>query len=238
MAGLNAALAAAGSAPFEITRAEGYIGVLIDDLITRGVSEPYRMFTSRAEYRLSLRADNADQRLTPKGIAIGCVGSERQGAFHGKLTAIERGRRLTKSLSLTPTEAQAKGLAVKSDGQRRDALQLLAYPKMSLKRLAAIWPELGAIEPQAAEQLEIEAVYAGYLERQEADVIAFWRDEDLRLPANLDYAAVGGLSTEVRLKLTAAKPVTLGQAGRIEGVTAGALTALLAHVKKAARKAG
>ncbi len=237
MAGLNAALAVGGSAPFEITRAEGYIGVLIDDLITRGVSEPYRMFTSRAEYRLSLRADNADQRLTPKGLVIGCVGAERQGAFHGKLTAIEQGRQLAKSLSLTPTEAQAKGLSVKADGQRRDALQLLAYPKMTLKRLAAIWPELGEIEPQAAEQLEIEAVYAGYLERQEADVIAFRRDEDLRLPANLDYASIGGLSNEVRQKLAAAKPVTLGQAGRIEGVTAGALTALLAHAKKAARKA-
>jgi tRNA uridine 5-carboxymethylaminomethyl modification enzyme len=238
IAGLNAARAAGGAGPFEVTRAEGYMGVLIDDLVTRGVTEPYRMFTSRAEYRLTLRADNADQRLTPKGVAAGCVGGERQAAFHGKLTAIDEARRLAQTLSLTPTEANARGLKVNADGVRRTALQLLAYPNMSLARLAAIWPDLDRIAPEVAEQIEIEALYAGYIERQEADVIAFRRDEDLRLPADLDYGGVGGLSTEVRQKLAAARPVTLGQAGRIEGVTPGALTALLAHVKKEARKAG
>jgi tRNA uridine 5-carboxymethylaminomethyl modification enzyme len=237
MAGLNAARAAGGGPAFGVTRAEGYIGVLIDDLVTRGVSEPYRMFTSRAEYRLTLRADNADQRLTPKGIVAGCVGAARKEAFHGKLSALSLARQLGQSLSLTPTEAQAQGLQVNLDGHRRTALQLLAYPKMTLERLAVIWPELASIAPEAREQLEIEALYSGYLERQEADVIAFRRDEDLQLPADLDYRAVGGLTVEARTKLAASRPVTLGQAGRIEGVTPGALTALLAHVKKAARRA-
>ncbi|MBU6371841.1 MAG: tRNA uridine-5-carboxymethylaminomethyl(34) synthesis enzyme MnmG [Alphaproteobacteria bacterium] len=232
IAGLNAARAAGGGAPFEVTRAEGYLGVLIDDLVTRGVTEPYRMFTSRAEYRLTLRADNADQRLTPKGIEAGCVGGARAQAFAAKMQAIEQGRRLARSLTLTPKEANDRGLRVNHDGQRRDALQLLAYPSIAFDDLARIWSELGAITPAVREQLEIEAMYAGYLERQEADIVAFRRDEDLRIDPDLDYAAIGGLSAEVRQKLAAARPVTLGQASRIEGVTSGALTALLAHVKK------
>jgi tRNA uridine 5-carboxymethylaminomethyl modification enzyme len=236
IAGLNAALAAGGSAPFEVNRAEGYIGVMIDDLVTRGVSEPYRMFTSRAEYRLSLRADNADQRLTPKGVALGCVGAERSRAFAMKSEAIEAARALARSLSLTPGQATKLGLQVNQDGQRRDALQLMAYPTIDFDRLAAIWPELGVIGGQAREQLEIDALYSGYLERQAIDVEAFKRDEDLRLSADLDYAVVGGLSNEVREKLARARPVTLGQASRIEGVTPGALTALLAHVKREQRK--
>ncbi len=236
IAGLNAARAAHGAGPFEITRAEGYIGVMIDDLVTRGVTEPYRMFTSRAEYRLSLRADNADQRLTPKGIELGCVGSLRTRAFEGKMRDIENGRALAKSLSLSPAQAEARGLKVNQDGQRRDALQLLAYPTISFDALAAIWPELDAVKSQAREQLEIDALYSGYLERQALDVEAFKRDEDLRLDPHLDYASVGGLSTEVRTKLAAARPVTLGQASRIEGVTAGALTALLAHVKRTVKE--
>lgn len=235
IAGLNAARAAGGSAPFEVTRAEGYLGVLIDDLVTRGVTEPYRMFTSRAEYRLTLRADNADQRLTPKGLEAGCVGSERARAFGAKMQAIEEGRRLARSLTLTPKEANDGGLKVNNDGQRRDALQLLAYPSIAFGDLARIWSELGAIAPAVREQLEIEAMYAGYLERQEADIVAFRRDEDLRIDPDLDYSAIGGLSAEVRQKLAAARPVTLGQASRIEGVTSGALTALLAHVKKSRR---
>jgi tRNA uridine 5-carboxymethylaminomethyl modification enzyme len=232
IAGLNAACAASGAGPFEITRAEGYIGVLIDDLVTRGVTEPYRMFTSRAEYRLSLRADNADQRLTPKGIELGCIGSIRTRAFEGKMRDLENARALAKSLTLTPQQAEARGLKVNQDGQRRNALQLLAYPSISFEQLAAIWPELAQAPGQVREQLEIDALYSGYLERQALDVEAFKRDEDLRLDPHLDYAGVGGLSTEVRTKLGAARPVTLGQASRIEGVTAGALTALLAHVKR------
>jgi tRNA uridine 5-carboxymethylaminomethyl modification enzyme len=236
VAGLNAARAASGAGPFEISRAEGYIGVMIDDLVTRGVTEPYRMFTSRAEYRLSLRADNADQRLTPKGVELGCVGAERARKFADKMREIEAARALARALSLTPAQAEARGLKVNQDGQRRDALQLLAYPSISFDQLAAIWPELGALSRPPREQLEVDAMYAGYLERQALDVEAFRRDEDLRLAPDLDYASVGGLSSEVREKLSAARPVTLGQASRIEGVTPGALTALLAHVKREQRK--
>ncbi len=236
IAGLNAARAAGGGAPFEVTRAEGYVGVMIDDLVTRGVTEPYRMFTSRAEYRLSLRADNADQRLTPKGIALGCVGAERARVFADKMRGIEAARALAKTLQLTPAQAEARGLKVNQDGVRRDALQLMAYPSIGFEQLAAIWPELGSLSRQTREQLEIDAMYAGYLERQALDVEAFKRDEDLRLDPALDYASVGGLSNEVREKLSSARPVTLGQASRIEGVTPGALTALLAHVKREQRK--
>ncbi|MBS0384523.1 MAG: tRNA uridine-5-carboxymethylaminomethyl(34) synthesis enzyme MnmG [Proteobacteria bacterium] len=232
IAGLNAARAASGAWPFEITRAEGYIGVLIDDLVTRGVTEPYRMFTSRAEYRLSLRADNADQRLTPKGVELGCVAAERSRKFADKMREIEAARAMARGLSVTPAQAEAHGLKVNQDGQRRDALQLLAYPTISFEQLAGIWPELSRVERRVREQLEIDALYSGYLERQALDVEAFKRDEDLRLDPQLDYGAVGGLSNEMREKLGAARPVTLGQASRIEGVTAGALTALLAHVKR------
>ncbi|MBI1186426.1 MAG: tRNA uridine-5-carboxymethylaminomethyl(34) synthesis enzyme MnmG [Alphaproteobacteria bacterium] len=215
-------------------RAEAYLGVLIDDLVTRGVTEPYRMFTSRAEYRLSLRADNADQRLTQKGIDLGCVGAERAARFAAKMREIERARTLAQSLALTPREAQKHDLKVNQDGKPRTALQLLSYPTIAFDDLARIWPDLNTLPQTAREQLEIDALYAGYLERQEADVVAFKRDEQLALPADLDYARVGGLSAEIRQKLAAAKPVTLGQASRIEGVTPGALTALLAHVKKRA----
>jgi tRNA uridine 5-carboxymethylaminomethyl modification enzyme len=236
IAGLNAARAASGAGPFEITRAEGYIGVMIDDLVTRGVTEPYRMFTSRAEYRLSLRADNADQRLTPKGIEIGCVHNARLRKFAQKMQEIEAARFMAQSLSLTPAQAAARGLKVNQDGVRRDALQLLAHPSIGFEQLTSIWPKLAALSKAVREQIEIDAMYAGYLDRQALDVEAFRRDEDLRLDPSLDYARVGGLSSEVREKLVAARPVTLGQASRIEGVTAGALTALLAHVKREERK--
>lgn len=233
MAGLNAALAAGGRRdPFRIDRALGYIGVLLDDLVTRGVSEPYRMFTSRAEYRLLLRADNADQRLTPQGLALGCVGPERSQAFQTKMAALEQGRALARSCSLTPSAAVDLGLRVNQDGRRRDAIELLAYPSIAFADLQRVWPELGALPRPIVEQLEIEALYAGYLQRQEADVAAFRRDENLALASDLDYAQVGGLSGEVREKLRQARPATLGQAARIEGVTPGALTALLAHVRK------
>jgi tRNA uridine 5-carboxymethylaminomethyl modification enzyme len=236
IAGLNAARFASNDGPFSLTRADAYIGVLIDDLVTRGVTEPYRMFTSRAEYRLSLRADNADQRLTPIGVSLGCVGSERAERFAKKMAAIDDARALARSLTLTPKQAHDVGLRVNHDGQRRDALTLMAYPDVRFEQLAAIWPQLNAMVPAAREQLEIDALYAGYLERQSADVAAFRRDEDLKLAPDLDFARVGGLSAEVRQKLAAVRPATLGQAARIEGVTPGALTALLAHVKKAERK--
>jgi tRNA uridine 5-carboxymethylaminomethyl modification enzyme len=234
VAGLNAARAAAGSAPAEFARDEAYIGVLIDDLVTRGVTEPYRMFTSRAEFRLTLRADNADQRLTGRGIALGVVGTERAQAFTAKAAALAAARDRAAALTLTPAEAAKAGLPVKADGQRRNLIQLLAYPSIGFDELAALWPEVAGWSPQVREQIEIDAAYAGYLDRQAADAAAFRRDEDLRLPADLDYGAVGGLSNEVREKLIAVKPLTLGQAARIEGVTPGALTALLAHVRRRA----
>ncbi|WP_395673766.1 tRNA uridine-5-carboxymethylaminomethyl(34) synthesis enzyme MnmG [Phenylobacterium sp.] len=234
VAGLNAARAAAGQEPAQFARDEAYIGVLIDDLVTRGVTEPYRMFTSRAEFRLTLRADNADQRLTDKGLALGVVGSARACAWGEKRQALVAARAEAAGLQLTPAEAIRAGLPVKADGQRRDLSQLLAYPSIDFARLAAIWPQIAAWSPQVREQIEIDAGYAGYLDRQAADAAAFRRDEDLRLPADLDYGGVGGLSNEVREKLAAVRPLTLGQAARIEGVTPGALTALLAHVRRRA----
>ena len=232
VAGLNAARAVSGADAAGFARDEAYIGVLIDDLVTRGVTEPYRMFTSRAEFRLTLRADNADQRLTARGMALGCVGSYRAGVFHVKQQALNEARNLAKSLTLTPAQAEKAGLRVKADGQRRDLLQLMAYPDVDLEVLAGIWPQIGGWSPEVREQIEIDAGYAGYLDRQAADVAAFRRDEDLRLPADLDYRAIGGLSNEVREKLSAVRPLTLGQAARIEGVTPGAITALLAHARR------
>ena len=232
VAGLNAARAAGGADPVMFGRDEAYIGVLIDDLVTKGVTEPYRMFTSRAEFRLILRADNADQRLTPRGVALGCVGVSRETAYSSKASALSVARRMAEGLNLTPTEADRAGLPVKADGQRRTLSQLLAYPSIDFDQMAAIWPQIATWDPVVREQIEIDAAYAGYLGRQTADADAFRRDEDLRLPGDLDYAAVGGLSNEVREKLMAVAPLTLGQAARIEGVTPGALTALLAHVRR------
>ena len=232
IAGVNAALSVGGGAPFTLDRADAYIGVLIDDLITRGVSEPYRMFTSRAEYRLLLRADNADQRLTAKGAAVGCVGAARMQAFADRQQALDAARRLVRSLSLTPSQAARYGIPAKRDGIRRTAADLLRLPDIDLDRLAAVWPELGGLAPAVREQLEIDARYAGYVERQEADVIAFRRDESLMLPPDLDYRRVGGLSTEARLALQAARPATLGAASRLQGITPAAVLALLRHVKR------
>lgn len=237
MAGLNAARAISGKAPVIFDRAEAYIGVLIDDLVTRGVTEPYRMFTSRAEYRLALRADNADQRLTPRGIDAGIVGPKRAGMFHVKHRALEEARVKLRSLSLSPAAAVKAGWAIKQDGRVRSAWEYLAYKEITLAHLRAIWPELVAIPDGIGAQVEIEALYAAYLDRQSEDVAALRRDESLTLPDSLDYDAIGGLSNEVRSKLKAVRPVTLGQAARIEGVTPGALTALLGHVKRIRRRA-
>ncbi|MGD0192173.1 MAG: tRNA uridine-5-carboxymethylaminomethyl(34) synthesis enzyme MnmG [Rhizomicrobium sp.] len=235
MAGLNAARGCAGNEPVAIDRASAYIGVLIDDLVTKGVSEPYRMFTSRAEYRLSLRADNADQRLTDLGDGAGLIGTDRADAYSRKRAALEDARRAMRGLSLTPNAAKHHGIDIRQDGVRRSAMDLLGLPQVEFRQLAAIWPELGELAPGVVEQLEIDAHYASYLDRQEADIVAFRKDEALALPTDLDYASVHGLSTEAIQKLSAIRPATLGQAARIDGVTAAALTLMLAHVRARAR---
>jgi tRNA uridine 5-carboxymethylaminomethyl modification enzyme len=232
LAGLNAARSAGGRDPMLLDRASSYIGVLVDDLVTRGTSEPYRMFTSRAEYRLVLRADNADQRLTPLGISIGCVGQKRSEAFQAKHRLLEEGRALVGRLRMSPSALKRQGIEVNADGIARSAAELLGYPGVDLRRLAAIWPELSSIRSDIAEQLEIDGRYAGYIERQEADIRSFRRDEALRLPEDLDYEAIGSLSTEIRHKLQEARPETLGAAARLSGVTPAALVALLRHVRK------
>ena len=236
MAGLNAARAAGAQAPILLDRATAYIGVMIDDLVTKGVSEPYRMFTSRAEYRLSLRSDNADQRLTALGEKAGIVGSARTKAFADKMVRLAVSRETMTARTLTPNEAAKFGLTIRQDGVRRTALDLLALPEVDFTTLTRIWPDLTGMSPEIVEQVEIDAQYAGYMDRQEADVLAFRRDEGRALPASLDYGAVVGLSNEVRQKLERIRPATLGQAARIEGVTSAALTLVLAHVK-GARKA-
>ncbi len=237
VAGLNAASRAGGGEAVIFDRAEGYLGVMIDDLVTRGVTEPYRMFTSRAEYRLTLRADNADQRLTGKGVAIGCVGSERARVHGARIAALDAARRLAHGLTITPKEAERHGLPLKRDGHRRTAFELLGYPSIGIAQLTSVWPEFGALAPKIAEQLEIDAKYAVYLDRQAADVAAYRRDETLELPPALDYDDLRGLSMEVRQKLAAIRPRTLGQAGRIDGVTPAALTLLAAHVRRKMRRA-
>ncbi len=238
VAGINAAARAAGGTPILFDRAEGYLGVMIDDLVTRGVTEPYRMFTSRAEYRLTLRADNADQRLTNRGIALGCVGAERTRAYQTKLAALEAARGLAQASTLTPSEAARHGLSLRKDGHRRSAFELLSYPDIAVGDLARIWPRFGELEAKIAQQLEIDAKYAVYLTRQAADVESYRRDESLVLPDDVDYAALPGLSNEARHKLDARRPRTVGQAGRIDGITPAALTLLAAHVRRQGRKRG
>jgi tRNA uridine 5-carboxymethylaminomethyl modification enzyme len=238
VAGINAAARAAGGTPILFDRAEGYLGVMIDDLVTRGVTEPYRMFTSRAEYRLTLRADNADQRLTNRGIAIGCVGPERTRAHRSKLAALEAARDLAQVSTLTPSEAARHGLSLRKDGHRRSAFELLSYPNLAVADLARIWLRFGELAPKIAQQLEIDAKYAVYLTRQAADVESYRRDESLVLPDDVDYAALPGLSNEARHKLDARRPRTVGQAGHIDGITPAALTLLAAHVRRQGRKRG
>ncbi|MEQ9557559.1 MAG: tRNA uridine-5-carboxymethylaminomethyl(34) synthesis enzyme MnmG [Rhodospirillales bacterium] len=238
IAGINAALRAGASGGegaqqhFVLDRADAYMGVMIDDLVTLGTREPYRMFTSRAEYRLKLRADNADQRLTPLGMGIGCVGADRARAFARKQTALAQGRRLLEGLEDSPNTLAKAGFAVNQDGARRSAWTLLSYPDVTAETIVAHWPEIAELRPEILEQLTIEAGYSQYLVRQDADIRAFRRDEGLILPGDLDYDAVSGLSNEVREKLKQARPATLGAAARLPGVTPAALTILLAHVKR------
>ena len=231
MAGLNAARAVGGSLPIVLDRAQAYIGVLIDDLVTKGVSEPYRMFTSRAEYRLTLRADNADRRLTPLAIREGFVSDLRAEAFAARAARLEHARAQLRELNLTPNEARRFGITIRLDGVRRNGHELLSLPNVSFETIAGVWPELKSFPAEVVEQLEIDAQYAGYLDRQDADIVAFRRDEGLTLPDDLDYRAVHGLSTEAVLKLEAIRPATLGQAARIDGVTPAALTLILATIR-------
>jgi tRNA uridine 5-carboxymethylaminomethyl modification enzyme len=235
VAGLNAALSAGGSPTIVFDRAEGYLGVMIDDLVARGITEPYRMFTSRAEYRLTLRADNADQRLTDKGIALGCVGPARSERHRAKMAALNAAKVRAQSLALTPNEAARHGLSLNRDGQRRSAFELLAYPDVGWDQVRGIWPELSAVDPAIAVHLEIDAKYDVYLKRQVADVEAFRRDEVLVL-TDVDFDTVSGLSNEARAKLKAAQPRTVGQAGRLDGVTPAALGILAAHLRRQARR--
>lgn len=233
LAGFNAALASAGSKAFVLDRSQAYIGVMVDDLITKGVTEPYRMFTSRAEYRLILRSDNADQRLTPIANAIGGVSKLRNTIYTSKIDKIKEVVKKVSDLSETPNTLKKHGLSVNQDGIRRSVTDLLAYPNITKQSLISVWPELSNIPDFAWEHLETEAVYSGYIERQARDIAAFRRDEGLRIPENFNYQEIGGLSNEVISKLEKVRPLTLGQASRIEGVTPGSLTAVLAHVRKA-----
>lgn len=235
VAGANAALAASGASPLIIDRADGYIGVMIDDLIRLGTSEPYRMFTSRAEYRLSLRADNADIRLTPLGIAAGCVGPERAASFLQKQEMLRVSRETLQELSLTPTEARAHGLNLNQDGVRRSAFELLSYEALGFEGLTQIWPSLAVISPVIQRQLSIESLYARYLERQSLDIESFKKEEGLLIPEALYDEALPSLSTEIKSKLMASKPATIGAASRIPGMTPAALVALIAHIKKCHR---
>jgi tRNA uridine 5-carboxymethylaminomethyl modification enzyme len=239
-AGINAALRAGrdradgGGREFVVSRADGYLGVMVDDLVTRGVTEPYRMFTSRAEFRLRLRADNADQRLTPLGLELGCVGATRAASFAAKATSLADATRLLESLSLTPTEAGRHGFEINKDGRRRTGMELLAYPDIDLARLRPVWPELGGLGAKIGAQIEIDARYAAYVRRQDIDIATLRKDEKAAIPGDFDYTTLASLSAEVRQKLELHRPSTLAQASRIEGMTPAALMLLLAGLKKQA----
>ncbi len=236
LAGLNAARHASGSDGVTISRTEAYLGVMMDDLVTRGVSEPYRMFTSRAEFRLRLRVDNADQRLTPRAIDLGCVGPERRSAFERRSQALEAGRALLDGLSLSPNQASKHGLEINRDGRRRSAFELLAFPGVDLARLRAIWPEVGSLDAPIGRQLEVDARYASYVTRQEADVAVLQREEARQIPVDIDFDTISGLSNEVVQKLAHHRPATLAHAGRIDGMTPSALLLLLAHIRRSTKR--
>ncbi|MEC9077664.1 MAG: tRNA uridine-5-carboxymethylaminomethyl(34) synthesis enzyme MnmG [Pseudomonadota bacterium] len=238
VAGINAALRCVGCDRFILDRAGSYIGVMIDDLVSKGVSEPYRMFTSRAEYRLLLRADNADQRLTPLGRRVGCVSGERSAAFDAKLKEIEKARSVLDVFAMSPSALKKNGISVAQDGITRSAKRLLSYPEVTFKRLEKLWPELSDFSLEVREQMEIEGRYDAYLNRQAADIEAFRRDEELKIPADTDFSQIGGLSNEVKEKLSKRRPPTLGAASRMSGVTPAALTALLRHVRRPAGFSG
>ncbi len=232
VAGLNAARKAAGQDAASFDRAEGYLGVMIDDLVLRGVTEPYRMFTSRAEYRLSLRADNADQRLTPRGLELGLVSSLREKSFAVRMAVLANARKLATELGMTSAAAAKAGLKVNQDGQRRSALDFMAMPEVGPERVGEIWPEIAALPDYAREALFADSLYAGYSARQMADVVALRKEDHIQLPSDIDYKNLPSLSIEIRQKLALAQPRTLGQASRIEGMTPAALACLLGHVKR------
>ena len=232
VAGINAAIKLTSRSSFVVDRSEGYIGVLIDDLVTKGTKEPYRMFTSRSEYRLTLRADNADQRLTPLGMQIGCISSKRKTIFKNKLKQLQEGFSLVKKYSISPNKLEKNGIMINHDGKKRSAFDLLSFENVSFSDVNNIWPETKFIKDDIREQIEIETQYAGYLERQREDIIDFKREEELTLPKNLDYKTIGSLSNEIVEKLTLVRPPTLGAASRISGVTPAAIIALLRYVKK------
>ncbi|WP_332687140.1 tRNA uridine-5-carboxymethylaminomethyl(34) synthesis enzyme MnmG [Devosia sp.] len=239
LAGANAALAASGAAPLILSRTESYLGVMVDDLVTRGVSEPYRMFTSRAEFRLHLRADNADQRLTPLGVATGLVDDERRDLFARKAEALDRGRTILMGLTTSPNAARKAGIAVNEDGKARSAFDLLSYPEVTADDVIRLWPEVADIETGIVEQLTVDAQYAVYLDRQQNDIAAVRRDEQKPIPDGLDYAVIPGLSMELRQKLTQYRPQTIAQAQAMDGMTPAAVTLLLAVIRRGEfRKAG
>ncbi len=233
LAGVNAGLQSTNSdKKFVIDRSEAYIGVMVDDLITKGVDEPYRMFTSRSEYRLFLRADNADMRLTAKGFGVGCVSEQRYAVFKDKKQQIEAFREKAEQLKISPNELENFGVVTKKDGVKRSCFNTMSYPSVSRETISAIWPELTVIPDEIYEQVEIEAKYAGYIKRQQADIEVFKKDENLHIKDNIDYAKIGGLSREMVAKLSKVKPSTIGEASRIPGVTPAAITAILGHLKK------
>lgn len=232
VAGLNAALKVSDSAAFIVDRADGYTGVMIDDLITLGTKEPYRMFTSRSEYRLSLRPDNADLRFTEKGIALGCVGSKREALFTDKRDRLNRARTLMESLSISPNKASGYGVKLNQDGIKRTALDLLSHQEIALDQLTSIWPELSDIKADVLEQLEIEAAYKGYLDKQASDIEAFKKDELLPIPDSINYDEVASLSNEIKDKLKRTTPMTIGAASRIPGMTPAAIAAILTHMRR------
>ena len=232
IAGINAGLKKTTNKEFVLDRSQGYIGVLIDDLVTKGTKEPYRMFTSRSEYRLLLRSDNADQRITPLGIEIGCVSLIRQNMFDKKIKRINKGFQLVKTLGASPNQLQKKNIRIKLDGKKRSAFDLLSYKNINFKRLENIWPELGSLKPDVKEQIKIESIYSSYLDRQRVDIEDFKKEEGMRIPKVINFKDVGSLSNEIIEKLTKIKPPTLGAASRISGVTPAAIIAIMRFIKK------